>query len=146
GDSIESSAFEEAMLATPRRAVVLDPPKTESKPASVVEAPAEPASEAPLAAQDNAPPAAAEAEPAVVPVPAPPSPEPAPAAPAPLFRSRQDIPKAVPAPIPAVIPIIRAPDDPGVDEDVRDEFSEQISPPVAQAGGWRGFLSRWGGN
>jgi HemY protein len=64
-----------------------------------------------------------------------------------LFRSRQDIPKAVPAPIPAVIPIIRAPDDPGVDEDgAPDEFAEQIGPPKAQAGGWRGFLSRWGSN
>ena len=51
-----------------------------------------------------------------------------------------------PAPIPAVIPIIRAPDDPGIDEDGgRDEFAEQIGPPKAQAGGWRGFLSRWGG-
>ena len=149
GDAIESSPFEEAMLATPRRAVVIEPPKPEGKedgkPASEVAAPVGPASEAPAPAQDNAPPAA-EAEPAVAPAPAPPPPEPAPAAPAPLFRSRQDIPKAVPAPIPAVIPIIRAPDDPGVDEDVRDEFSEQISPPAAQAGGWRGFLSRWGGN
>jgi HemY protein len=47
--------------------------------------------------------------------------------------------------IPAVIPIVRAPDDPGVDDGpVRDEFADQISPPQAQAGGWRGFLSRWG--
>ena len=68
-------------------------------------------------------------------------------APAPLFRARQDIPKAAPAPNPAVIPIIRAPDDPGIDEDgVPDEFAEQIGPPKAQAGGWRGFLSRWGSN
>jgi HemY protein len=52
----------------------------------------------------------------------------------------------VPAPIPAVIPLIRAPDDPGVDDDgPADEFAEQIGPPKAQAGGWRGFLSRWGG-
>jgi HemY protein len=44
-----------------------------------------------------------------------------------------------------VIPIIRAPDDPGIDEDAAgDEFAEQISPAPAQAGGWRGFLSRWG--
>jgi HemY protein len=65
---------------------------------------------------------------------------------APLFRARQDIPKTAPASIPAVIPIIRAPDDPGIDDDgVRDEFSEQIAPPKAQAGGWRGFLSRFGG-
>ena len=48
--------------------------------------------------------------------------------------------------IPAVIPIIRAPDDPGIDEEaVADEFAEQIGPSNAQAGGWRGFLSRWGG-
>ena len=73
--------------------------------------------------------------------------EPAPSQPAPLFRSRQDIPKTVPAPIPAMIPLIRAPDDPGVDDEgPADEFAEQIGPPKAQAGGWRGFLSRWGGN
>ena len=47
--------------------------------------------------------------------------------------------------IPAVIPIVRAPDDPGIDDEpVRDEFAEQIDPPQGQAGGWRGFLSRWG--
>ena len=65
---------------------------------------------------------------------------------APLFRARHDIPKAVPTPIPAVIPIVRAPDDPGIDDEgTPDEFAQQISPPKAQAGGWRGFLSRWGG-
>ena len=38
-------------------------------------------------------------------------------------------------------------DDPGVDEDgPQDEFAEQIGPPKAQAGGWKGFLSRWGGS
>jgi HemY protein len=48
-------------------------------------------------------------------------------------------------PIPAVIPIIRAPDDPGIDEEGSiDEFTEQIGTPRAQAGGWRGFWSRWG--
>jgi HemY protein len=62
-----------------------------------------------------------------------------------LFRARTDLPKATPAPIPAVIPLVRAPDDPGVDEDgPPDEFAEQIGPPKAQAGGWRGFLARWG--
>ena len=95
-------------------------------------------------------PAASDAEP-VPPEPAAPEPVPPPAteaappAPAPLFRSRTDLPKAAPAPIPAVIPIVRAPDDPGVDEDGPvDEFAEQIGPPKAQAGGWRGFLSRLG--
>ena len=47
----------------------------------------------------------------------PPPAESAPAGPAPLFRARADLPKAAPAPIPAVIPIVRAPDDPGIDED-----------------------------
>jgi HemY protein len=150
GPAIEPSPFEEAMLATPRRAVVLEPPTPALVPAP---APAEaepakpPAAAAPAAAQDNAPPAAAvEPEPAPAEEPAPPPAQPAPAVAAPLFRARQDIPKAVPTPIPAVIPIIRAPDDPGIDDDgPPDEFAQQIGPPKAQAGGWRGFLSRWGG-
>ncbi|UPJ49933.1 hypothetical protein IVB30_00380 [Bradyrhizobium sp. 200] len=165
GAAIEASAFEEAMLATPRRAVVLEPPApVANEPAPTPEpanpapsaAPAASVAPAPAAEQDNAPPpaAAAEATPteavseaATLPAPAPAPAEPAPVRPAPLFRSRQDIPKTVPAPIPAVIPLVRAPDDPGVDEDgAPDEFAEQIGPPKAQAGGWRGFLSRWGGN
>jgi HemY protein len=162
GGAIESSAFEEAMLAAPHRAVVLEPPKDieaeEPAPSPAAPVPSDAPSVsalAPAAEQDNAPPATAEAilpEAAPEPVPAPaPAPsaapaESAPSRPAPLFRSRQDIPKAVPAPIPAVIPLIRAPDDPGVDDDgPADEFAEQIGPPKAQAGGWRGFLSRWGG-
>jgi HemY protein len=157
GPAIESSPFEEAMLATPRRAVVLEPPKDVSE--SAVE-PVVSVTPAPPAEQDNAPPAAAtevaaapepaQPEPAPAPAPAPAPPKAAestPSQPAPLFRSRRDIPKAVPTPIPAVIPLIRAPDDPGIDEDgPADEFAEQIGPPKAQAGGWRGFLSRWGGN
>ena len=165
GAAIESSPFEEAMLATPRRAVVLEPPAPvadEPDPAPADPAPpaAPAASVAPTLApeQDNAPPpaAAAEAIPAeaaseaatdIAPAPSPAPAEPAPVRPAPLFRSRQDIPRTVPSPIPAVIPLVRAPDDPGVDEDgPADEFAEQIGPPKAQAGGWRGFLSRWGGN
>jgi HemY protein len=163
GGAIESSAFEEAMLATPRRAVVLEPPApvvNEPAPAPANPAPsAAPAASiapAPAAEQDNAPPPAATAETipteaaseaATAPAPSPVPAESAPSRPAPLFRSRQDIPKTVPAPIPAVIPLVRAPDDPGVDEDgPPDEFAEQIGPPKAQAGGWRGFLSRWGGS
>ncbi len=175
GDAIESSPFEEAMLAAPHKAIVLEPPA----PAVVEPAPSPVAVPVPSAApaivvapavavpvqaaeQDNAPPAAAEpgaieptpaeaapaeAATAAAPTPSPAPAEPVPSRPAPLFRARQDIPKAVPAPIPAVIPIIRAPDDPGVDEEgAPDEFAEQIGPPRAQAGGWRGFLSRWGGN
>jgi HemY protein len=143
--TIESSPFEEAMLAAaPRR---VEPPQ-EVVQESPVEVP-------PLAAQDNAPVISTpkptiELAPVVAPIsvapaPAPPPTEAVPAAAPPLFRARQDIPKAPPVSIPAVIPIIRAPDDPGIDDEaVSDEFAEQINPPPGQAGGWRGFLSRWG--
>jgi HemY protein len=153
GVAIESSPFEEAMLATPRRTVVLEPPAADEP---VADEPAVVPEPAPPAAQDNAPPApeaeAAEPAPAAIPpaaepAPSPPPPaEPAPVvAAAPLFRARQDIPRTIPSPVPEVIPIVRAPDDPGIDEEGgRDEFAEQIGPPKAQAGGWRGFLSRWG--
>jgi HemY protein len=136
-EAIESSPFEEAMLA-PRR---VEPPR---------EQPVEEA--APPAAQDNSPPpvppaAAPIAEPPPAAAPAPsPSPSPPPATAAPLFRARADLGKTSIAPVPPVIPIVRPPDDPGIDEDlVSDEFAEPIKPPQRQAGGWRGFLSRWGG-
>jgi HemY protein len=136
--AIESSAFEQAMLA-PRR----------------VEPPHEPSAEPtpPPAAQDNSPapapapvpPASAANEPA--PVVAPASPPPAePPSPAPLFRPRADLGKTGAANVPPVIPIVRPPDDPGIDDEpVSDEFAEPIHPAQGQAGGWRGFLSRWGG-
>jgi HemY protein len=141
--TIESSAFEEAMLA-PRR---VEPPRAPP----VEEAAPSPAS--PPAAQDNSPatsPAAATAaivEPAPVARPAesPPQGE-SPAVVPPLFRARQDLPKTAAQNIPPVIPIIRPPDDPGIDDErVSDEFAEQVGPAQGQAGGWRGFLSRWGG-
>jgi HemY protein len=147
GTAIESSPFEDAMLAAPppRRVVApskgLAEPQPEILPEPPAAAPVEPLAPA---AQDNSPPLAAEAEPVPAPPAAPPKAESPPVAAAPLFRSRQDIPKAPPASIPAVIPIVRAPDDPGIDDEATDEFSEQIAPPTAQAGGWRGFLSRWG--
>jgi len=162
GDTIESSPFEEAMLAAPppRRveaaeAEIIEPPKEEPAEPAEVEPPATaeieptpPAETAAPAPQDNAPPAVAAEEPTPAPAPASSTPSPAesaPAGPAPLFRTRNDLPNAAPAPIPPVIPIVRAPDDPGIDEDgPRDEFAEQIGPPKAQASGWRGFLSRWG--
>jgi HemY protein len=136
--AIEAREFNDAMMTAPRR----------------VEPPREPAPEPPPAAQDNSPASPAVAPAPVVestpvpaaPVPAPPPPpEPASMAAAPLFRARQDIPKTNPASIPPVIPIIRPPDDPGIDDEpVSDEFAEQTGPPSRQAGGWRGFLSRWG--
>jgi HemY protein len=144
GAAIESSPFEEAMLAAaPRR---VEPPRE-----ALAEVPADVSPPA-AAAQDNSPvnpPVNSPAKPVIEPdpavAPAPPPAEPVPAAAPPLFRARQEIPKAAPASIPAVIPIVRAPDDPGIDDEpVRDEFTEQLNPPPAQAGGWRGFLSRWG--
>jgi HemY protein len=144
GGAIESSPFEDAMLAAP------PPKRIEAESKGLAEPPRDDVvvSITP-AAQDNAPVAPAAAEPAPPPpaaaAPAPVKPESAPAQPAPLFRARQDIPKAPPQSIPQVIPIVRPPDDPGIDDEApTDEFSEQIGTPKAQAGGWRGFLSRWG--
>ena len=136
---IEAREFNEAIMSAPRRVEPPREPEAEETPSP--------------AAQDNSPvkPVVIEAEP----VPAPTSP-PAQAAPpadasamtaAPLFRARADLGKAGPSPVPPIIPIVRAPDDPGIDEEtvIRDEFAEQLSPSQGQAGGWRGFLSRWGG-
>src|SRR5439155_6591183 len=65
-EAIEPSPFEEAMLATPRRAVVLEPPTPAAvEPVAPSVEPAVPA------AQDNAPPAPAAAEPAPAMAPAP---------------------------------------------------------------------------
>jgi len=145
GTTIESSAFEEAMLAAPPpKRVTVAPSESPAEPAAVEPEPA------PVpAAQDNSPPIAKE-EPAAVAdaEPVQPAPEPAessPSAATPVFRTRADLGKPAPAPIPAVIPIVRAPDDPGIDDEgPSDEFTEQIGTPKAQAGGWRGFWSRWG--
>jgi HemY protein len=150
--SVEASPFEEAMLAPPRRAtppsdvkseiiseVKNDVPRDVTPPVAIEHIPA---------AQDNSPPPVAIIEPA--PAPAPPPTKSSDVTAAPLFRQRTDIPKdaarGAPAGIPAVIPIVRAPDDPGIDEEsVGDEFTEPVNSVQSQAGGWRGFLSRWGG-
>jgi HemY protein len=154
GATIEASPFEEAMLAAP-------PPKR------VTSEVVEPAPAPAPAAQDNSPAAKApeavvvEAQPPEARAAEPKAPEPAPAAatrpaaepaessPAaapPVFRARADLGRPNAASIPEVIPIVRAPDDPGIDDDAPDdEFTEQIGTPKAQAGGWRGFWSRWGG-
>lgn len=132
--AIEASPFEEAMLATPRR---VEPPRPGEAPAEA---------EAPPAAQDNSP-AGPAVEPAPAPAPSPPPTEAVAAAAPPLFRARTDLPKAADKPtIPAVIPIVRAPDDPGIDDEPESaEFAESTAPVPGQAGGWRGFLSRLGG-
>ena len=119
--AVEPSPFEQAMLAA-------SPQATE---------PMDQSSETPvLVEQDNAPSPVVEV--------APPAAAVAPAGPGPLFRARTDIPASAEKPaIPAVIPIVRPPDDPGVDEGPEaDEFAMSLPPPRGQAGGWRGFLSR----
>jgi len=131
--ALEAKEFNEAM-STPRR----------------VEPPREHLMEAAPPAQDNRPADSPAPVPAVeataAPTPAPPQSESSQLAAAPLFRQRQDIPRAGPSSIPAVIPIVRPPDDPGIDDDpASDEFAEQAAPAQGQAGGWRGFLARWGG-
>lgn len=62
----------------------------------------------------------------------------------PISRPQADLDKAGASGIPAVIPIVRAPDDPGVDDvPQNDDFTEQNPPEARPAEGWRGFLSRW---
>ena len=66
--------------------------------------------------------------------------------PPPMFRARHEFAKGGASAVPPVIPIVRAPDDPGIDDEPpSDEFAGQTDPAQAQAGGWRGFLARWGG-
>ena len=135
--AMESSPFEEAMLAAPRR-VEPPPEKEEVPPPQQDNEPIKPAAEQPATPAPTAPapsPIAAQASVAATP---------------PLFRPRNDIPKTLgktaAAAIPVVIPIVHPPDDPGVDDEGQtDEFGERIDPADRQAGGWRGFLSRWGG-
>jgi HemY protein len=131
------------------RETVLAPPPAVPKPVVPVpteitpSAPAQDLTAEPEVPAQPEPVADATPEPAEAPAPLP---KPAPAPP-PLFRDRSDIASAAkPAvAIPAVIPIVRPPDDPGVDEadDYRDEFAELNAGQ--QQGGWRGFLRRLGG-
>ena len=137
--AVEPSPFEQAMLAaSPPRAEPVD--EVEDAPRARQENKAE---------QDNAP--AADLAPAPSPVvDVAPAPPPAAVTPAPpLFRARTDIPAGGEKPaaaIPAIIPIVRPPDDPGVDDGTEpDDFAVVPSPARGQAGGWRGFISRMRG-
>lgn len=134
----------------PEKAPVLDteiadepalPPPLEASPVTPLPSPP------PMALQDNEPVLGPVVAPAPVVEPAaqqaPVTPAPVINVPPPVFRPRRDIEKADGSRIPAVIPIVRAPDDPGVaDEVVHEEFDDPVRPEPAQAGGWKGFLSR----
>ena len=63
--------------------------------------------------------------------------------PPPVFRTRPVGEARNPAPPPAIIPLVRAPDDPGVPEEDFPEGSE--GGHDRQPGGWRGFVTRLGG-
>jgi HemY protein len=150
--AIEAKEFNEAITAPrrvepPRDAAIDLVPATAQDNSPVLDAAAEPEpTPAPVAAPAPPP---QPATPPVAPSPPPPATESPAVTAAPLFRARQDIPgglRSVPPSILPVIPIVRAPDDPGIDDEPRrDEFAEQNGPVPGQAGGWRGFLSRWGG-
>jgi HemY protein len=157
--AIEAKEFNEAITAPrrvepPRDAAIDLAPATAQDNSPVLDAAAEPEpTPAPVAAPAPSPPPPPPppqpATPPVAPSPPPPATESPAVTAAPLFRARQDIPgglRSVPPSILPVIPIVRAPDDPGIDDEPRrDEFAEQNGPVPGQAGGWRGFLSRWGG-
>ena len=114
--AIESAALEEALLAAPRMT---------SEGAPKMSAP-----------QDNLPVVSASS---TVAQSANPN-----ETPPPVFRSRPAHERHPTAP--AVIPILRAPDDPGVpDAAIEDNFTDPDRPDNGQPGGWRGFLSRLGG-
>lgn len=105
----------------------------------------EPALPAPIGAEPDSNPAVA--LPSATPVPSQDSEPVAPPVtadmPPPVFRPRRDIEKLDAGRIAPVIPIVRAPDDPGVAEDVFEpEFDDPVKPEQAQQGGWKGFLSR----
>ncbi|WP_375414785.1 heme biosynthesis HemY N-terminal domain-containing protein [uncultured Bradyrhizobium sp.] len=137
GVTVEASPFEEAMLAPPRQ-VAKETALSEPVPSG-----APSADPARSAAQDNLPATAgATASPPI----APSSPAEPAVTPPPMFRQRQDLAKGGASAVPPVIPILRAPDDPGIDDEAQsDEFTPPADPAQVQAGGWRGFLARWGG-
>jgi HemY protein len=169
--TVESTAFNDAMLTPPKTVQKpAEPPPADEEPSApqpaaqdnspvatlpVMEATvvAAPVAAEPAAVSPTTPSPVAAPSPVTAPAPAaaemPPAPPPAApvmaAAPPPLFRPRPDLARSPPSNPPVILPIIRAPDDPGIDEDLLgDEFAERMGP-ASQAGGWRGFLARWGG-
>ena len=136
--TIEAEILRETVLAPPPRAVARQVIATDAP------APVAPTQDVLPEPEIEQPEPVAETPPEPV---EPPAAQPvAPAAPTPLFRDRPELAKeAVAKPVAGIapiVPILRAPDDPGVEEEeFRDEFAELNAGQ--QAGGWRGFLGRW---
>jgi len=122
--------FDDTMITgpdeTPPAAAAEEPVTVTIEPVaeSEIVAPAEPVAAAGVADGAAAP---ATAEPAV---PLPP----------PIFHRRQ---APASSGAPPVIPIVRAPDDPGIDEEASgNEYAERNTPPPSQPSGWRGYRPR----
>ncbi|KIZ47119.1 MULTISPECIES: heme biosynthesis HemY N-terminal domain-containing protein [Rhodopseudomonas] len=135
---IDDDDFEDTMIAGPDEepvaaaeeavTVVIEEPAAEPE----VVSPAQPvaAELAPDSAAAEAPQPSAEAPPV--------TPEPAP--PPPMFH-RRSTPASSGAP--PVIPIVRAPDDPGIDDEPSEnEYPDATNPPPGQPSGWRGYRPR----
>lgn len=123
--TVDADWSDEAMLAPPVIETPKSPPVDGNAPAI-----AAPTGEASVAS------------PASLPLPLPQTAPNTLAAP-PVFRPRRDVEKIDAGRLASVIPIVRAPDDPGVaDERLDEEYGDPAQPKQAQAGGWRGFLSR----
>jgi len=118
---IDADVWDDALLAAPVTAKL-------DAPASVSPVAATPVIEPPKQDNDPASPPVAASVAEVAP---------------PVFRPRRDIEKVDAARAAPVIPIVRAPDDPGVEDDIVDaEFDDTGEPRRAQPTGWKGFLSR----
>ena len=126
------AAFEEALLAPPAVALPATPP--DGPTADLAAAPALPALQSTEGAAvpgggastaDTVTPAASDGAEKVIPI-------------SPLLQRRLGAALAAPPP---VIPIVRAPDDPGVD-DSGGEFGDGADAPLGQPTSWRGYRPR----
>ncbi len=125
----------ETTIAPPLAEVVAEPPIVAPEPVAQPD-PVMPAGPATIIATEPERAAVAEE----------PAPGPAPAPPPPLFRARPGMEPRKRAAA-SIIPIVRAPDDPGTDDgkdEIRDDFADELNPPIKQPGGLKGFLGRFG--
>ena len=146
-NAIDDMAADEA-LPPPPAGLPEPAPATSSEPEEITPPPVELATEpAPAVKDEEIEPDAEEPEPPPSEAPAAqPATAPKPSAvsetmPPPIFRPRPASEQAAAAA--AVIPLVRAPDDPGVtDVAAADGFDDPDRPETGQPGGWRGFLAR----